>query len=176
MAGETLITMVGNLTADPEVRTTGNGGTVANFTIASTPRLFNRNTGQWEDGDALFIRCSAWDSQYNPTASNIQASLAKGMRVIAQGTLSQRSYQDKQGAKHTVMEMHVLEIGPALTRNNAQVVRNPSQGQGGFQGGQAQPQSTQWSQSAPAGSTQNSDPWGTPDDGGFGGNSDEPAF
>jgi single-strand DNA-binding protein len=176
MAGETYITMVGNLTADPELRTTGNGGTVADFTIASTPRQYNRSSGQWEDGDALFIRCSAWDSNYNSMASNIQASLSKGMRVIAQGRLVQRSYQDREGNNRTVVEMRVLEIGPALTRNTAQVVRNQQQGQGGFQGGQAQPQSTQWTQSATAGSTQSSDPWGTPDDGGFGGNSDEPAF
>ena len=139
MAGETVITVVGNLTADPEVRTTGNGGTVANFTIASTVRQFNRNSQQWEDGDALFMRCSAWDSNYNPMASNIQASLAKGMRVIAQGRLVQRSYQDREGNNRTIVEVRVDEIGPALSRNTAQVTRNSNSGnsdggRGGFAG------------------------------------------
>ncbi|RBP99113.1 single-stranded DNA-binding protein [Bifidobacterium xylocopae] len=186
MAGDTIITVVGNLTADPEVRTTGNGGTVANFTIASTPRQYNRNSGQWEDGEALFLRCSAWDSTYAPMASNIQASLTKGMRVIAQGRLTQRSYQDREGNNRTVMEMRVDEIGPALTRNTAQVTRNSgggngggggrggfagsSQGggyQGGYQGGASapatggQPQGGQQAaprqQQAPA-----QDPWSTP--------------
>jgi single-strand DNA-binding protein len=139
MAGETVITVVGNLTADPEIRTTANGGTVANFTIASTVRQFNRNSQQWEDGDALFMRCSAWDSNYNPMASNIQASLAKGMRVIAQGRLVQRSYQDREGNNRTIVEMRVDEIGPALSRNTAQVTRNSNSGnadggRGGFAG------------------------------------------
>ncbi|MCH4160329.1 MAG: single-stranded DNA-binding protein [Bifidobacterium sp.] len=142
MAGETVITVVGNLTADPEVRTTSNGGTVANFTIASTVRQFNRNSQQWEDGDALFMRCSAWDSNYNPMASNIQASLAKGMRVIAQGRLVQRSYQDREGNNRTIVEMRVDEIGPALSRNTAQVTRNSNSGnadggRGGFAGNSA---------------------------------------
>lgn len=142
MAGETVITVVGNLTADPEVRTTSNGGTVANFTIASTVRQFNRNSQQWEDGDALFMRCSAWDSNYNPMASNIQASLAKGMRVIAQGRLVQRSYQDREGNNRTVVELRVDEIGPALSRNTAQVTRNSNSGnsdggRGGFAGNNA---------------------------------------
>ena len=93
MAGDTYLTVVGNLTADPVLRTTSNGGTVANLTIASTPRQYDRNTSQWEDGEALFMRCSAWDSTYSHMASNIQASLSKGMRVIAHGRLVQRSYQ-----------------------------------------------------------------------------------
>lgn len=134
MAGETVITVVGNLTADPELRTIPSGATVANFTIASTPRTYNRQTQQWEDGEALFLRCSAWDSNYNPLASNIQASLAKGMRVIAQGRLTQRSYTSSDGVKHTVIEMRVDEIGPALSRNTAQVTRNSN---GGYQGGSA---------------------------------------
>ncbi|MFT8592534.1 MAG: single-stranded DNA-binding protein [Bifidobacterium sp.] len=137
-AGDTVITVVGNLTADPEIRTTANGGTVANFTIASTPRQYNRNTQQWEDGDALFMRCSAWDSNYNPMASNIQASLAKGMRVIAQGRLVQRSYQDREGNNRTVVELRVDEIGPGLTRNTAQVSKSAGTsndgGRGGFAG------------------------------------------
>lgn len=133
MAGETPITIVGNLTADPELRTTGNGGTVVNFTIASTPRTYNRNSGQWEDGDALFLRCSCWDSQYSPMATNISQSLSKGMRVIAQGNLTQRSYQTQSGESRTVVELRVNEIGPALSRNTAQVQRNASSG--GFSGG-----------------------------------------
>ena len=155
MAGDTYVTVVGNLTADPEVRTTSNGGTVVNLTIASTPRQFDRNSGQWVDGEALFLRCSAWDTQYHPTASNIKASLTKGMRVIAQGRLVQRSYQDREGNKRTVVEMRLDEIGPALTRNTVQVTRN---------GNAQQPparQSQQWQgQQAPAGAPPQ-DPWGS---------------
>ena len=155
MAGDTYITVVGNLTADPEVRTTSNGGTVANLTIASTPRQYDRNSGQWEDGETLFLRCSAWDTQYHPTASNIQSSLAKGMRVIAQGRLVQRSYQDREGNNRTVVEMRLDEIGPALTRNTAQVTRNGNNAQ------QAPQQSQQWhGQQAPAASPPQ-DPWGS---------------
>ncbi|PWG60096.1 single-stranded DNA-binding protein [Bifidobacterium catulorum] len=138
MAGDTVITVVGNLTADPELRQIPSGATVVNFTIASTPRTYNRNSGQWEDGDALFLRCSAWDSNYNPMASNIQASLSKGMRVIAQGRLVQRSYQAQDGSNRTVVELRVDEIGPALSRNTAQVTRNSNGGNGGgYQGGGA---------------------------------------
>ncbi|MCX8672979.1 single-stranded DNA-binding protein [Bifidobacterium sp. B4001] len=144
MAGETYLTIIGNLTADPEMRTTSNGGTVANLTIASTPRLFDRDSGQWEDGETLFMRCSAWDSTYSPMASNIQASLAKGMRVIARGRLEQRSYQDRDGNKRTVVEMRLDEIGPALTRNTAQVARNGNGQQ------QAPQQSQQWGGRSPA--------------------------
>ena len=171
MAGDTYITVVGNLTADPEVRTTSNGGTVVNLTIASTPRQYDRNTNQWEDGEALFLRCSAWDTQYHPTASNIKSSLAKGMRVIAQGRLVQRSYQDREGNKRTVMEMRLDEIGPALTRNTAQVTRNGNGQQ------QAPQQSQQWGsgpqqwsgQQAQAPAAQPQDPWG-------GASNDDPAF
>ena len=171
MAGETYLTIVGNLTADPEMRTMSNGGTVANLTIASTPRQFDRNSGQWEDGETLFMRCSAWDTQYHPTASNIQASLAKGMRVIASGRLEQRSYQDRDGNKRTVVEMRLDEIGPALTRNTAQVTRNGNGQQ------QASPQSQQWGsgpqqwggQQAQAPASQPQDPWG-------GAGDDDPVF
>ena len=104
-----------------------------NFTIASTPRTYNRNSGQWEDGDALFLRCSCWDSQYSPMATNISQSLSKGMRVIAQGNLTQRSYQTQSGESRTVVELRVNEIGPALSRNTAQVQRNASSS--GFSGG-----------------------------------------
>ena len=123
MAGETVITVVGNLTADPELRTTGNGSRVVNFTIASTPRTYNRSTGQFEDGEALFMRCSCWDSQYTTMASNIAQSLTKGMRVIAQGNLVQRSYQTQQGESRTVVELRVTDIGPSLLRATASVNR-----------------------------------------------------
>lgn len=164
MAGDTYITVVGNLTADPEARTTSNGGTVVNLTIASTPRQYDRNTGQWEDGETLFMRCSAWDTQYHPTASNIRSSLAKGMRVIAQGRLVQRSYQDREGNKRTVVEMRLDEIGPALTRNTAQVTRNGNNQQQWGSGPQ------QWGgQQAQAPAAQPEDPWG-------GDGNDDPVF
>lgn len=123
MAGEAIITIIGNLTAAPKIRSTSNGGRVANVTIASTPRQFNRTSGQWEDGDALFMRCSAWDTQHQPLASNMQASLTKGMRVIAQGRLVQRSYQDRDGKNRMF-----VEIGPALIRSTAQVTGNNNSG------------------------------------------------
>ena len=129
MAGETIITVVGNLTADPELRTIGNGASVASFTIASTPRTFNRQTNQFEDGQALFMRCSAWRDLANHCAQ----SLSKGMRVIAQGRLQQRSYQAQDGSNRTVVEMTVDEIGPSLRYATAQVTRQSS-GQGGFAG------------------------------------------
>ncbi|KFI88344.1 single-strand binding protein [Bifidobacterium reuteri DSM 23975] len=141
MAGETVITVVGNLTRDPELRTIGNGSTVVNFTIAASTRTYNRNTNQWEDGDTLFMNCSAWDGRASSLASNIAGSLSKGMRVIAQGRLTQRSYQAQDGSQRTVVELRVDEIGPALSRATAQVTRQTSQGgfqgrSGGFQGGQ----------------------------------------
>ncbi|MFQ9233772.1 MAG: single-stranded DNA-binding protein [Bifidobacterium breve] len=142
MAGETIITVVGNLTRDPELRTIGSGATVVNFTIAASTRQYNRNTNQWEDGDTLFMNCSAWDGRTSSLASNIANSLSKGMRVIAQGRLTQRSYQAQDGTQRTVVELRVDEIGPSLTRATAQVTRQASQGgfqgrsNGGFQGGQ----------------------------------------
>ena len=140
MAGETQITIVGNLTADPEIRTTGSGASVASFTIASTPRTWNRNTNQFEDGQALFMRCSAW----RDLATHCAQSLAKGMRVIAQGRLQQRSYQAQDGSNRTVIELQVDEIGPSLRYATAQVHRvqhgngGGYQGGGGFAGGQQQ--------------------------------------
>lgn len=116
MAGETILTIVGNLTADPELRTLSNGNPVASFTIASTPRTYNRQTQQYEDGAALFLRCSAW----NDLARHISQSCSKGMRVIAQGRLSQRSYQAQDGTNRTVVEMTVDEIGPSLRYATAQ--------------------------------------------------------
>lgn len=156
MAGETVITIVGNLTADPETRTTQNGGTVCNFTIASTPRSWNRSTNQFEDGQALFLRCSAWRDM----AEHCANSLAKGMRVIAQGRLTQRSYEAKDGTQRTVVELQVDEIGPSLRYATAQVQKMQS---GGYQGGNAngggyqQPQQAQQQSQAPA-----DDPWGAP--------------
>ncbi|PLS28786.1 single-stranded DNA-binding protein [Bifidobacterium parmae] len=129
MAGETTITIVGNLTADPELRTIGSGATVASFTIASTPRTYNRQSGQFEDGQALFMRCSAW----RDLAQHCAQSLHKGMRVIAQGRLQQRSYQANDGSNRTVVEMTVDEIGPSLRYATAEVTRQSS-GNGGFAG------------------------------------------
>ncbi|NMM93364.1 single-stranded DNA-binding protein [Bifidobacterium oedipodis] len=139
MAGETTLTIVGNLTADPELRTLGSGATVASFTIASTPRNWNRQTNQFEDGQALFMRCSAW----RDLADHCAQSLSKGMRVIATGRLQQRSYQAQDGSQRTVVEMQIDEIGPSLRYATAQVSRQQSQGgfqgrSGGYQGGQPQ--------------------------------------
>ncbi len=135
MAGETILTVIGNLTADPELRSTQNGKSVANFTIASTPRTFDRQSNEWKDGEALFLRCSIWQ-QY---ADNIAASLKKGMQVIAQGRLKQRSYQDREGNNRTAIELEVEDIGPTLRFATANVQRAGGQGGGGGQQ-QAQPQ------------------------------------
>ena len=154
MAGETIITIVGNLTADPELRTTSAGAQVASFTIASTPRTWNRNTNQFEDGQALFMRCSAW----RDLATHCAQSLAKGMRVIAQGRLQQRSYQANDGSNRTVIELQVDEIGPSLRYAITQVQKMQSGGyQGGNGGGYQQPQQAQQQSQAPA-----DDPWGAP--------------
>ena len=155
MAGETVITIIGNLTADPELRTTSAGAQVASFTIASTPRSWNRSTNQFEDGQALFMRCSAW----RDLATHCAQSLAKGMRVIAQGRLQQRSYQAQDGSNRTVIELQVDEIGPSLRYATAQVQKMQS---GSYQGGNAnggyqQPQQPQQQSQAPA-----DDPWGAP--------------
>lgn len=150
MAGETIITIVGNLTADPELRTTSAGAQVASFTIASTPRTWNRNSNQFEDGQALFLRCSAW----RDLATHCAQSLAKGMRVIAQGRLQQRSYQANDGSNRTVVELQVDEIGPSLRYATAQVQKMQS---GGYQGGNANGGGYQQPQQAPA-----DDPWSAP--------------
>ena len=130
MAGETVITIVGNLTADPELRTTRDGGAVANFSIAATPRVYDRQSNQWVDGDALFLRCTAW----RDLAEHCANSLAKGMRVIAQGRLQQRSYQANDGSQRTVIELQVDEIGPSLRYATAQVTRTSSANGGNFAG------------------------------------------
>ncbi|MEF2736708.1 MAG: single-stranded DNA-binding protein [Bifidobacterium choerinum] len=157
MAGETIITVVGNLTRDPELRTVGSGSTVVNFTIASSTRTFNRNTNQWEDGDTLFMNCSAWDSQHTALASNIAHSLSKGMSVIAQGRLTQRSYQAQDGSQRTVVELRVEDIGPSLRRATAQVNRQGANGGAPYQGGATR-----------SASSAVSDPWADDNGDGFG--------
>lgn len=123
---ETVLTIVGNLTADPELRQTQSGVAVASFTIASTPRSFDRQANEWKDGDALFMRCSAW----RDLATNITASLAKGSRVVATGRLQQRSYQDREGNNRVSIELQIDEIGPSLKYATAQVVRGDRSGGG----------------------------------------------
>lgn len=178
MAGDTVITVIGNLTADPELRFTPSGAAVANFTVASTPRSFDRQTNEWKDGDTLFLRCSIW----REAAENVAESLTKGMRVIVQGRLVQRSYETREGEKRTVVELQVDEVGPSLRSASAKVTRAQrsgggggfggngggggggsygGQGGGGFNGG---------------GGQQADDPWATPQGGGGGGYSDEPPF
>ena len=136
MAGETIITVVGNLTADPELRYTQGGLPVANFTIASTPRNFDRATSEWKDGEALFLRASVW----REFAEHVAGSLTKGSRVVATGRLKQRSYETKEGEKRTSIELEVDEIGPSLRYATAQVTRAAGGGGGGGGGGQSRPQ------------------------------------
>ena len=124
---ETTLTIVGNLTAEPELRQTGSGVAVASFTVASTPRNFDRQANEWKDGDALFMRCSAW----RDLATNITASLTKGSRVIVTGRLQQRSYQDREGNNRVSLELQVDEVGPSLKYATAQVVRGDRSGGGG---------------------------------------------
>ena len=119
MAGETIITVIGNLTAEPELRFTPSGAAVANFTVASTPRTYDKNTQEWRDGQALFLRCSVW----RDAAEHAAESLTKGMRVIVQGRLSQRSYETKEGEKRTVVELEVDDLGPSLKFADAKVTR-----------------------------------------------------
>jgi single-strand DNA-binding protein len=152
MAGDTVITIIGNLTADPELRFTPSGAAVANFTVASTPRMFDRQSNEWKDGETLFMRCSVW----RDAAENVAESLQRGMRVIASGRLKSRSYETKEGEKRTVVEMDVDEIGPSLRSATAKV--NKTQrggGGGGFGGGQ---QGGGWSGQ---GGGQGEDPWAT---------------
>ena len=147
MAGETVITVVGNLTADPELRYTQGGLPVANFTIASTPRTFDRQANEWKDGEALFLRASVW----REFAEHVAGSLTKGARVVATGRLRQRSYQDREGQNRTSIELEVDEIGPSLRYATAQVTRAASGSGGGGGGGQ---------QSRPQVAAE--EPWSTP--------------
>lgn len=132
MAGETVITVVGNLTADPELRFTPSGAAVANFTVASTPRTFDRQSGEWKDGEALFLRCNIW----RQAAENVAESLTRGARVVVQGRLRQRSFETREGEKRTVVEMEVDEVGPSLRYATAKVNKvSRGGGSGGFGGG-----------------------------------------
>ncbi|GAA5084922.1 single-stranded DNA-binding protein [Microbacterium yannicii] len=167
MAGETIITVVGNLTADPELRYTQNGLPVANFTIASTPRNFDRQANEWKDGEALFLRASVW----REFAEHVAGSLTKGMRVIATGRLKQRSYQDREGNNRTAIELEVDEIGPSLRYATAQVTRaaGGSSGGGSFGGGggggQARPAQVAdepWSTPGSTGGAAGGDAWAAP--------------
>ena len=162
MAGDTVITVVGNLTADPELRFTPSGAAVASFTIASTPRQFDRNTNEWKDGEALFLRCSIW----RHAAENVAESLQRGMRVVAQGRLKQRSFETREGEKRTVIELDVDEVGPSLRYATAKVNRTQ---RGSSSGG--------FGSSGSGGGDTVDDPWGTPPPpSGGGGFSDEPPF
>ena len=128
MAGETQITLVGNLTADPELRFTPSGAAVANFTVASTPRTFDRQSNEWKDGETMFLNCSIW----RQAAENVAETLTKGMRVIVQGRLKSRSYDDREGNRRTVFEVDVEEVGPSLRYATAKVNRTSGQGGGGW--------------------------------------------
>ncbi|WP_300011958.1 single-stranded DNA-binding protein [Pseudonocardia sp.] len=131
MAGETVITVVGNLTADPELRFTPSGAAVANFTVASTPRNFDKQTGEWKDGDALFLRCNVW----RQAAENVAETLTRGMRVMVSGRLRQRSFETREGEKRTVVELEVDEVGPSLKYATAKVNKvSRGSGGGGFGG------------------------------------------
>ncbi|MGB3909689.1 MAG: single-stranded DNA-binding protein [Pseudolysinimonas sp.] len=161
MAGETIITVVGNLTADPELRYTQSGLAVANFTIASTPRTFDRQANDWKDGEALFLRASCW----REFAEHVAGSLTKGSRVIATGRLKQRSYDDREGNKRTAIELEVDEIGPSLRYATAQVTRasggsTGGGGRGAVAAGGAGGAEEPWAASGPAGGAD--DVWNTP--------------
>ncbi len=130
MAGDTVITVVGNLVDDPELRFTPSGAAVANFRIASTPRSFNKQSNQWEDGEALFLSCSIW----RQAAENVAESLQRGMRVVVSGRLKQRSYETREGEKRTVIELEVDEVGPSLRYATAKVTKTSRSGGDGFSG------------------------------------------
>ena len=192
MAGETVITVVGNLVDDPELRFTPSGAAVANFRIASTPRTFDKQTNEWKDGEGLFLSCAVW----RQAAENVAESLQKGMRVVVQGRLKPRSYETREGEKRTVFELDVDEVGPSLKYATAKVTRTTRSGggggfsgggQGGGQGGQGgddDPWSTPAAQPAGqqyggqqggqqgGGNAAPNDPWGAPGVGG----SEEPPF
>ena len=146
MAGETVITVVGNLVDDPELRFTPAGAAVVNFRIASTPRVFDKDTREWRDGDALFLSCSAW----RQLAENVAESLQRGMRVIVQGRLKQRSYETREGEKRTVIELEVEEAGPALAFATAKVSRTSRSGGSSGYGGQSAPANDPWATPGPS--------------------------
>lgn len=168
-AGDTTITVVGNLTADPELRFIPSGAAVANFTVASTPRMYDRQTGEWKDGDALFLRCNIW----REAAENVAETLTRGMRVIVTGRLRQRSFETREGEKRTVVEVEVDEIGPSLRYATAKV--NKISRSGGFGGGGGGGGGGQAPAAASGGTGE--DPWGSaPASGSFGAGDDEPPF
>jgi single-strand DNA-binding protein len=189
MAGETVITVVGNLVDDPELRFTPSGAAVAKFRVASTPRTFDRQTNEWKDGESLFLTCSVW----RQAAENVAESLQRGMRVIVQGRLKQRSYEDREGVKRTVYELDVEEVGASLRNATAKVTKTAGgggrsgqggggQGGGGWGGGSGggqqggAPNDDPWASGAPAGGgNQGGGGWGG-GSGGGGGYSDEPPF
>ncbi|MEV4437442.1 single-stranded DNA-binding protein [Streptomyces sp. NPDC049577] len=161
MAGETVITVVGNLVDDPELRFTPSGAAVAKFRVASTPRTFDRQTNEWKDGESLFLTCSVW----RQAAENVAESLQRGMRVIVQGRLKQRSYEDREGVKRTVFELDVEEVGPSLKNATAKVTKTTGRGgQGGYGGGSGGGQGGGWG-SGPGGQQGGGapadDPWAT---------------
>ena len=179
MSGETVITVIGNLTGDPELRFTPSGAAVANFTVASTPRTFDRQSNEWKDGDTLFLRCSIW----REAAESVAESLTKGTRVIVTGRLVQRSYETREGEKRTVYELQVDEVGPSLRYATAKVTRTQRSGGGGggFGGGGGGGFSNGgggggFVGSGGGSSSQQDDPWATPAGGSGGGYSDEPPF
>ena len=169
-AGDTTITIIGNLVNDPELRYTPTGQAVATFRVASTPRYMDRATNEWKDGDSLFLSCNVW----RQAAENVAESLQRGMRVIVSGRLRQRSYETKEGEKRTVYEIEVDEVGPSLRNASAKVSRSTrASGGGGFGGGQSG-QGGQGGYGGSAGGRANDDPWAAdPADNGF---SDEPPF
>jgi single-strand DNA-binding protein len=181
MAGDTVITVIGNITGDPELRFTPSGAAVANFTVASTPRQFDRQSNEWKDGETLFMRCSVW----RDAAENVAESLQRGTRVIVSGRLKSRSYETKEGEKRTVIEMDVDEVGPSLRYATAKVNRTQrgTSGGGGFSGGgqgggQAEdPWAT--GPSSPSNTPQSGGQQSAPQGGGWGGGApsyDEPPF
>ena len=170
MAGETLITIVGNITNDPELRFTPSGAAVANFTVASTPRTFDRQANDWKDGETLFLRCSIW----REAAENVAESLQRGMRVIVTGRLKSRSFETKEGEKRTVIELDVDEVGPSLRYATAKVTKASRSGGFGAAPAAAATSGGYASASASTGAGAVDDPWATPAPGaGF---SDEPPF
>ena len=152
MSGETVITVVGNLVDDPELRFTPSGAAVANFRIASTPRTFDRQANEWKDGEALFLSCAVW----RQAAENVAESLQKGMRVVVQGRLKQRSYETREGERRTVVELDVEEVGPSLKYATAKVARVQRSGGGGGYGSQGGGGDDPWASSPAQGSNQGS--------------------
>jgi single-strand DNA-binding protein len=179
-AGDTQITIAGNLVDDPELRYTPTGQAVANFRVASTPRFLDKNTNEWKDGDSLFLTCNVW----RQAAENVAESLQRGMRVIVTGRLKQRSYETREGEKRTVYEVEVDDVGPSLRNASAKVTKSNRSGGGGGGFGGGGGQGNQRGQGGSAGNGGASggraaeDPWAASDPGGFGdgGSSDEPPF